>query len=114
MNIYLLYKTDDMKDMKTTDVRDARNKLEASLNGTPAYDLALIDSVLWRVAVVDSDQEKGTINTICTRLAIPPNNQGFRGTALGVKGNTINREFVYSMRDTKLLSKNTHKRQSKS
>ena len=114
MNIYLLYKTDDMKDMKTTDVRDARNKLESSLNGIPVYDLAVIDSVLWRVAVVNSDEGKNTIKKTCERLAIPPNNQGFRGTALGAKGNTINREFVYSIPDTKSPFRNTHKKQSKS
>lgn len=99
MNIYLLYTTDDMNNMKTTDVRDARNKLESSLNGIPAYDLAVIDGVIWRVAVVASDKSKDTINKVCERLAIPPNSQGFRGTALGAKGNTISREFVYSVTD---------------
>ena len=106
MDIYLLYKTDDMKNMKTSDVRDARNKLESSLDEIPVYDLAVIDSVLWRVAVVNSDQGKSTIKETCKRLAIPANNQGFRGTALGAKGNTINREFIYSMLDTKSPSKN--------
>ena len=99
MNIYLLYTTDDMNNMKATDVRDVRNKLESSLNEIPAYDLALIDDVLWRVAVVNSDECKDTIKKVCKRLAIPPNSQGFRGTALGAKGNTISREFVYSVTD---------------
>ena len=97
MNIYLLYTTDDMNNMKATDVRDVRNKLESSLNEIPAYDLALIDDVLWRVAVVNSDECKDTIKKVCKRLAIPPNSQGFRGTALDVKNNTISREFVYSV-----------------
>jgi hypothetical protein len=99
MNIYLLYTTDDMNNMKASDVRDARNKLESSLNGIPAYDLAVIDGVLWRVAVMDSDECKDTIKKVCKRLAIPPNSQGFRGTALCAKGNTISREFVYSIVD---------------
>jgi hypothetical protein len=99
MNIYLLYTTDDMKNMKTTDVRDARNKLESSLNKIPAYDLAVIDGVIWRVAVVDSDEFKDTIDKAGERIAIPPNSQGFRGTALGAKDNTISREFVYSITD---------------
>ena len=97
MNIYLLYTTDDMNNMKTTDVRDVRNKLESSLNEIPAYDLAVIDGVLWRVAVVNSDECKDTIKKVSERLAIPPNSQGFRGTALDAKGNTISREFVYSI-----------------
>ena len=99
MNIYLLYTTDDMNNMKATDVRDVRNKLESSLNEIPAYDLAMIDDVLWRVAVVDSDECKDTVNKVCKRLAIPPNSQGFRGTALDAKSNTISREFVYSVPD---------------
>jgi hypothetical protein len=97
MNIYLLYTTDDMNNMKATDVRDVRNKLESSLNGLPAYDLAMVDGMLWRVAVVYSDECKDTIKKVSERLAIPPNSQGFRGTALGAKGNTISREFVYSV-----------------
>ncbi len=107
MNIYLLYKTDDMKNMKTTDVRDARNKLESSLNGIPVYDLAVIDSVLWRVAVVDPDQSTNTVRKTGKRLTIPPNNQGFRGTALVEKGNTVSREFIYSIPDTKSPSRNS-------
>jgi hypothetical protein len=99
MNIYLLYTTDDMNNMKATDVRDIRNKLESSLNEIPAYDLAMIDDVLWRVAVVGSDKCKDTIKNAGKRLAIPPNSQGFRGTALDIKSNTISREFVYSVPD---------------
>ena len=86
-----------MNNMKATDVRDVRNKLETSLNKIPAYDLAMIDGVLWRVAVVDSDECKDTIKKGSERLAISPNSQGFRGTALDAKGNTISREFVYSV-----------------
>ena len=86
-----------MNNMKAADVRDVRNKLESSLNGIPAYDLAMIDGVLWRVAVVDSDKCEDTIKKVSERLAISPNSQGFRGTALGAKDNTISREFVYSV-----------------
>ena len=97
MNIYLLYTIDDMNNMKANDVRDIRNKLESSLNEIPAYDLAMIDDVLWRVAVVDPDECKDTTRKTGKRLAIPPNSQGFRGTALDAKSNTISREFVYSV-----------------
>jgi hypothetical protein len=99
MNIYLLYTTDDMNNMKATDVRYVRNKLESSLNRIPAYDLAMIDGVLWRVAVVDSDKCEDTIKKVSERLAISPNSQGFRGTALDAKGNTISKEFIFSVTD---------------
>ena len=95
MNIYLLYKTDDMKDMKPFDVIAAKNKLEGSVKGIPFYDLAVIDSALWRVAIFDSEEGTGTIKTACKRLKIPSNSQGFRGTALSDEGNTVNREFIY-------------------
>jgi hypothetical protein len=83
-----------MVNMTQADVRDVKNKLEESFNGKPVYDLALIDSVLWRVGVADTEEIPGRLKSGHERLAIPSNSQGFRGTALSSKGNKIHKEFI--------------------
>jgi hypothetical protein len=100
MNIYLLYKTDDMNNMTQIDVREVRNKLEGSLASKPVYDLAVIDSVLWRVGVINTDESPGELKTRCKRLDIPLNSQGFQGTALSSEGNKVSEEFIYKIHDT--------------
>ena len=97
MNIYLLYKTDDMNNMTQADVREVKNNLEESLTSKPVYDLAVIDSVLWRVGVVDTDKSPGNLKTWGKRLDIPLNSQGFRGTALSSEGNSISKEFLHKI-----------------
>lgn len=42
--------------MNQVEVRDIKIKLEESLSSKPVYDLAVIDSVLWRVAVEKADE----------------------------------------------------------
>ena len=98
MNIYLLYKTDDMKNMTQADVHDIRNTLEGSLKIKPVYDLAIINGVLWRVGAVEPVSSKES-KTLSKRVEIPSNTQGFRGTALDPEGNTVNEEYIYKMGD---------------
>lgn len=99
MNIYLLYKTDDMINMTQADVREVKNTLEESVTSKPVYDLAVIDSVLWRVGVVDTDKSPGKSKRGCKRLDIPLNSQGFRGTALSSEGNTVSKKFIHKIKD---------------
>lgn len=106
MNIYLLYKTDDMINMTPADVRDVKNALEEALTSKPAYDLALIDSVLWRVGVVDIDTSPGKLKTGCKRLEIPFNSQGFMGTALSSEGNTVSKQFIHKINDASTPPRN--------
>ncbi len=67
MKIYLLYKTDDMNKMTQADVHDIKNALEGSLRCKPVYDLAMIESVLWRVGVVETEEHAATLTTSCKR-----------------------------------------------
>lgn len=113
MNIYLLYKTEDMIKMTQADVREVRSTLEGSLTSKPVYDLALIDSVLWRVGVVDTNKSTGKLKTGCKRLDIPLNSQGFRGTALSSEGNRVNKEFIHKINDTDRPTKNNPNLSSK-
>jgi hypothetical protein len=96
MKIYLLYKTDDMNKMTQADVHDIKNALEGFLKCKPVYDLAMIESVLWRVGVVETDETPAILTESCKRLEIVSNNQGFRGTALSMEGNTVSEKFAYT------------------
>ena len=95
-----------MKAMTQADVRDVRNKLEGSLTSKPFYDLAVVDSVLWRVGVVDAGERPGKLKTLRKRLEIPLNSQGFRGTALSSEGNKVSKEFIHKMGDTERPQRN--------
>jgi hypothetical protein len=100
MKIYLLYKADDMKKMTISEVHEVKNKLEGLLTKKPFYDLAVISGVLWRVAVVaDTVEGRDKFKTRYKRETIPPNSQGFRGTALSSKGHTVSKELVYEVND---------------
>jgi hypothetical protein len=99
MKIYLLYKTEDMINMKTPEIRDIKIKLEESLTSKPVYDLAMIDTVLWRVAVAEADASQSELKACCGRLDIPRNSQGFQGTALSSEGNSVSEEFIYQLND---------------
>ena len=88
-----------MKNMTQAEVREVKNTFEGSLTSKPVYDLAVIDSVLWRVGVVDTDKNLSKLKTLCKRLDIPMNSQGFRGTALSFEGNAISKKFIHKIND---------------